>query len=138
LQVGGELEITKIGVASDDGQTISQHFGRARGYVVLTLENGHAEKRESRDKLGHADFGGQYHHGPQHGVGLEEEHRHGMMFAPITDCEVCVVGGMGIGAYENLRSLGIRPIVTDMQSIDEAVKAFVEGRLENHAERIHG
>jgi hypothetical protein len=25
-----------------------------------------------------------------------------------------------------------------MQSIDEAVKAFVEGRLENHAERIHG
>jgi predicted Fe-Mo cluster-binding NifX family protein len=61
-----------------------------------------------------------------------------MMFAPITDCEVCVVGGMGIGAYENLRSLGIRPIVTDMRSIDEVVKAFVEGRLENHAERIHG
>ena len=130
--------ITKIAVASDDGQRISQHFGRARGYVVLTIENGHVEKRESRDKLGHADFGDQNHHGTQHGIGPEEEHRHGMMFAPITDCEVCVVGGMGIGAYENLRSLGIRPIVTDMKSIDEAVKAFIEGRLENHAERIHG
>ena len=125
-------------MASDDGQRISQHFGRARGYVVLTIENGHVEKRESRDKLGHADFGNQNHHGPQHGIGPEEEHRHGMMFAPITDCEVCVVGGMGIGAYENLRSLGIRPIVTDMKSIDEALNAFIESRLENHAERIHG
>jgi predicted Fe-Mo cluster-binding NifX family protein len=125
-------------VASDDGRTISQHFGRAHGYVVLTIENGHLEKRESRDKLGHADFGNQPHHEPQHGVGPEEEHRHGMMFAPITDCEICVVGGMGMGAYENLRSLGIRPVVTDVKSIDEAVKAFIEGRLENHAERIHG
>lgn len=135
--VGGELEITKIAVASDDGQTISQHFGQERGYVVLTLENGHVERRESRDKLGHTDFAGHHHHGHQHGVGLEEEYRHGMMFAPITDCEVCAVGGMGVGAYENSRSLGIRPIVTDMMSIDEAVQAFIEDRLENHAERIH-
>jgi predicted Fe-Mo cluster-binding NifX family protein len=130
--------MTKIAVVSDDEQTISQHFGRARGYVVLTLENGHVEKREFRDKLGHADFGGQHHYDHQHDVGPSEEHRHGMMFAPIADCEVCVVGGMGVGAYENLRSLGIRPIVTDVRSIDEALQAFVEGRLENHAERIHG
>lgn len=123
-------------MASDDEQTISQHFGRARGYVVLTLDNGHVQKRESRDKLGHTDFGD--HHEHHHGAGLEEEHRHGMMFAPITDCEVLIVGGMGLGAYENLRSLGIQPIVTDVTSIDEAVQAFVEGRLENRTERIHG
>jgi predicted Fe-Mo cluster-binding NifX family protein len=124
--------MTKIAVASDDGQTISQHLGLARGYVVLTLENGHVEKRESRDKLTRRDFGN------HHGVGMEEEYRHDMMFAPITDCEVCVVGGMGAGAHENLRSLGIRPIVTDVKSIDEVVQAFIEGRLENHSERIHG
>jgi predicted Fe-Mo cluster-binding NifX family protein len=69
---------------------------------------------------------------------MEEQHRHGLMFAPIRDCEVCVVGGMGVGAYENLRSMGIRPIITDMRLIDEAAQAFIEGRLENHAERIHG
>lgn len=130
--------MTKIAVASDDGLTVSQHFGRARGYVVLTLENGRVEKRESRNKLGHTDFGGEHHHGHGHGMGLQEKHRHGLMFSPITDCEVCVVGGMGVGAFENLRSLGIRPIVTDMMSIDEAVQAFVEGRLESHKERIHG
>jgi len=128
----------KIAVVSDDGQTISQHFGRARGYVVLTVENGHIVKRESRDKLGHADFGHHHDHHHGRGVGMEEEHRHGMMFAPITDCEICVVGGMGVGAYENLRSLGIKPMVTDARSIDEAAQAFIEGRLENHAERIHG
>ena len=128
----------KIAVVSDDGETVSQHCGRARGYVVLTLENGHVEKRESRDKLGHTDFSDQHHHQHQHGVGLEEEYRHGLMFAAITDCRVCVVGGMGVGAYENLRSLGIQPIVTDMKTIDETVQAFIEGRLENHAERIYG
>jgi predicted Fe-Mo cluster-binding NifX family protein len=122
-------------VASDDGQTISQHLGLAPGYVVLTLENGHVGKREFRDKLTRSDFGNQHH---QHGVGAEEEYRHGMMFAPIRDCEVCVVGGMGVGAYENLHSMGIRPIVTDVRSIDEAAQAFIEGQLENHAERIHG
>lgn len=132
------MEITKIAVASDDGRIVSQHFGRARGYVVLTLENGHVEKREFRDKLSHMDFGNEHHHTHQYGVGTGDEHRHGMMFAPITDCEVCVVGGMGVGAYENLRSIGIQPIVTDLKSIDETVQAFIENRLENHAERIHG
>jgi predicted Fe-Mo cluster-binding NifX family protein len=130
--------MTKIALASDDGKTISQHFGRARGYVVMTLENGQVEKRESREKLGHSDFDIQHqpHHG--HGVGMEEEHRHGLMFAPITDCELCVVGGMGVGAYENLRARGIRPIVTDLTSIDDAIQAFIEHRLEHHPERIHG
>jgi predicted Fe-Mo cluster-binding NifX family protein len=126
----------RIAFASDDEQTISQHFGRARGYVVLTLENGRVEKRESRDKLGHADFGGPHQH--HHGSDPEAKYQHGMMFAPITDCQVCVVGGMGAGAYENLESMGIRPIVTDIKSIDEAAQTFIEGRLKNHAERIHG
>lgn len=125
---------------SDDGRTINQHFGRARYYVVLTLEDGRVEHRESRDKLGHMNFGGEHNEGNREhhrGSGQEADHRHNMMITPIADCEVLVAGGMGAGAYEAVRSQGIRPVVTDINLIDDAVKAFVAGQLVDRTERIH-
>jgi predicted Fe-Mo cluster-binding NifX family protein len=131
--------MTKIAVISDDGKTVSQHFGRARYYVVLTVEKGQVKNRESRDKLGHMDFGGHHEggHEQHHGTGKEADHKHGMMIGSVTDCEVLVAGGMGAGAYEAIRSHGIKPIVTDFRSIDDVVKAFVDGKLVDHAERLH-
>jgi predicted Fe-Mo cluster-binding NifX family protein len=129
----------KIAVVSDDGENISQHFGRAQQYVVVTVENGHIEKREVRDKLGHMHFEGQQGHEEdrEHHHGPEAEHRHDPMMEPIADCEVLIAGGIGGGAMQSLLSRNIRPVMTDIRSIDDAVKAFVEGRLENRAERIH-
>ena len=46
----------KIAVITDDGKTISQHFGRALHYQVLTIEEGKVVDREMRDKLGHSQF----------------------------------------------------------------------------------
>lgn len=40
------------------------------------------------------------------------------------DCQYLVVGGMGAGAYESMQHEGIKPIVTDLSSIDEAVQAW--------------
>jgi predicted Fe-Mo cluster-binding NifX family protein len=129
----------KIAVISDDGQTVSQHFGRAQQYVILTVENGHIEGREVRDKLGHMHPGTEHGHedGPQHHYGPEADHRHGQMIDPIADCEVLIAGGMGGGAMQSLLSRNIRPVMTDIRSIDDAVAAFIDGRLENRAERIH-
>ena len=129
----------RIALVSDDGKTVSQHFGRAQRYVVVTVENGHIEKREVRDKLGHMHLEGQPGHeeSPQHHHGPEADHRHGLMIDPIADCEVLIAGGMGGGAMQSLLARNVRPVLTDISSIDEAVKAFVEGRLENRDERIH-
>jgi len=129
----------KIAVVSDDGETISQHFGRAQQYVVVTVENGRIEKREIRDKLGHMHFEGQQAHEEdrEHHHGPEAEHRHGQMIEPIADCEVLIAGGIGGGAYEAIHSQGIRPVLTDVKLIDDAVKAYVDGRLEDRTERIH-
>jgi predicted Fe-Mo cluster-binding NifX family protein len=44
----------KIAAVSDDGTTISAHFGRAPFYVVVTVEDGRIVARETRDKMGHA------------------------------------------------------------------------------------
>ena len=46
----------KIAAITDDGKTISQHFGRAPYYVVVTVEEGKIANFELRDKLGHARF----------------------------------------------------------------------------------
>jgi predicted Fe-Mo cluster-binding NifX family protein len=51
----------KIAAITDDGKTISLHFGRAPYYQVLTVENGQILERELRNKLGHTYFANQPH-----------------------------------------------------------------------------
>jgi hypothetical protein len=43
--------MTTIAVISDDGRTVSQHFGRARYYVVLTVENGQGSMHKACFRL---------------------------------------------------------------------------------------
>jgi hypothetical protein len=51
----------KIAAITDDGKTISQHFGRASHYLVATVENGQIISRELREKLGHSQFASEPH-----------------------------------------------------------------------------
>jgi predicted Fe-Mo cluster-binding NifX family protein len=44
---------------------------------------------------------------------------------------------MGWGAYESLKSRNIEAIVTDVGTIDEAVRLYLEDRLPNLMERLH-
>lgn len=131
----------KIAAVSDDGITISQHFGRARFYVVLTIEDGKVVAREQRDKMGHAHFASEPHEegaDPRgHGYGAGAHGRHVSMAAAIQDCEVLLARGMGAGAYESMQRVGIRPIVTDAPTIDEAAEAFIKGDLVDHTEKLH-
>jgi len=134
----------KIAAVSEDGTTISQHFGRAPFYVVLTIENGNIVAQEKREKLGHANFASEPHaheaHGADgrgHGFDATSQSKHQRMASAITDCEVLLARGMGAGAYESLRSANIRPIITDTANIDEAVRAYLNGSLVDHTEQLH-
>ncbi len=51
--------------------------------------------------------------------------------------EVLLTRGMGAGAYESIAQAGIRPILTDIAEIEQAVQAYVDGRLVDHPERLH-
>ncbi len=130
----------KIAAITDDGETISQHFGRAPYYLVLTIEDGQITEREMREKLGHAQFSGGPHQdepGHRHGFGAAAEGRHQRMSEAITDCEALLCRGMGLGAYENIRARNIRPILTDIATIDEAVMAYIEGSIVDHIDLLH-
>lgn len=131
----------KIAAITEDETTISQHFGRAPYYVVVTVEDGRVVGRETRDKLGHTQFSGETHAGDQpgqpHGMGAEAHDKHLHMSQAIADCEALLCRGMGYGAYQSMQARGIRPVVTDIESIDEAVTAYVEGRIVDHVDKLH-
>jgi predicted Fe-Mo cluster-binding NifX family protein len=130
----------KIAAITEDGITISQHFGRAPLYVVVTVEDGEVTNKETRDKAGHHTFAA--HHsdlapGERHGYDSGAQTRHASMAEAIADCQVLISGGMGWGAYESMKSYNIEPVVTDVESIDEAVKLYIDGELINLMDRLH-
>lgn len=133
--------IRKIAVITDEGTTISQHFGRAQYYLVVTVENGQIVNRELRHKLGHAHFANQPHPeeqpGQPHGMDAASHNKHLQMAEAIADCEALLCRGMGMGAYESMKVRGIRPVVTDIAVIDEAVMTYIEGSIVDQVERLH-
>jgi len=131
----------KIAAITEDGATVSQHFGRAPYYLVLTVEDGKIVRKEKRDKAGHHTFAANQHPdtapGERHGYDAGAQARHDTMAQSIADCQVLIAGGMGMGAYESMKSYNIEPIVTDVGNIEEAIKLYLQGKLPNLMERLH-
>jgi len=131
----------KIAVVTDDHKTISAHFGRAQYYDVFTVEDNKVVKKEIREKANHSQFSGEdHHHGEHsesHGMDPGSQRRHGLMMETIQDCQVLMARGMGQGAHNNLRERGIKPILTDIQQIQEALDAYLAGTLIENVGRVH-
>ncbi len=140
----------KIAVVTDNGQTISAHFGRAPYYLVFTVENGAISRRELREKAGHHQAAGEHHdhehshehgdcheHGHEHGSGPHAADQHARMIEAIADCQVVIVRGMGRGAYTAMQQANITPFVTDVVDPEAAVRAYLAGTLVDHTDRLH-
>ena len=131
----------KIATITEDSKTISQHFGRAPYYLVLTIEEGKVVNKEMRNKMGHNHFHDTPHaeesNTAGHGMDSVSHNKHISMAEAISDCKALLCGGMGMGAYESMRQLNIQPIVTDIRDIDEAAQAFIDGKLVDHTELLH-
>jgi len=131
----------KIAVVTDDETTVSQHFGRAEYYEVFTVEDGQITAKERRDKMGHSHFvHGEGGHGAgegQHGYDADSQRKHASMAETIKDCQVLIAGGMGMGAFDSMKSYNIEPVITDVTDAETAVKLYAEGKLPNLIGRLH-
>ncbi len=132
----------KIAVVTDDEKTISAHFGRAQYYVVFTIENSMVTRQETRprDSVCQCDGDHDHHHGEHghaHGTDSQSEQRHNKMAGAIQDCEILLARGMGQGAHNNLKEHNIKPVLTDIQDISEAVDAYLAGKLIENLSRVH-
>jgi len=129
----------KIAVVTNNGKTISQHFGRAAYFKIFEIEEGKIINEELRKRQfrhsAHAHHEG-HSHGEGHGAGMRADHL--KMFSEISDCNVLLAGGMGAGAYQHLVSIGLEVILTDFKFIDDAMNAWLKGELKNLVyERTH-
>ena len=130
----------KIAIVTYDSKTISAHFGRAQYYEVFTIEDDQIVERETRPKANHSHFGREHHehsNGQGHGNDPASQHRHNAMIEPIRDCQIVIARGMGKGAHQSLAVNGIRPVITTVDNIEDAVKSYLAGTLADHPERLH-
>ncbi len=112
----------KIAFATEDGDTVSAHFGKAPYYKVVYVDNGQVVSQEVRAKV---------HHDNGH------NHSHADMFASIADCQVLVVGGMGTPAHQAALAHGLQVIATGQRDIAATLQAYLKGTLQENPLLIH-
>jgi len=116
----------KISIASNDGERIAAHFGRTRGFIIFEIEDGKIIKRDYIENT----FTG-------HALGMEGHggHHHGDILTALGDCQAVISRGMGQRMYQNFRNNGIKAFIVNEESADEAVKNFIENKLEDNPDK---
>ena len=115
----------RIAVPTNDGTTVSRHFGRSVAFQVFEVQNGKITGREMRrndaqHKHEQGDCG--HHH--------EGSGSHAGMVSTLAGCEIVICAGMGWRAAEALKSAGIVPVVAPVEGPAEAaVMAYLKGEL---------
>src|SRR4030042_257433 len=107
----------KIAVVTDDGKMISQHFGRAKYYIVYDVQGGVVKGSEMRSKAAH-HAGDEPHHEEGGHRGPDADAKHSSMLANISDCEALIARGMGFGAFDAIGAAGVKPFITDLEVAD--------------------
>lgn len=115
----------KIAFSSQDGKTISAHFGSAPVYKVIEIENQKIISREDRQNSSNDDSSHQDH-----------AHNHNK-FDLLKDCQVVIAGGMGENAFQRLSKMGISVFLVDNKNIEETLKVFLTGNLIHNPKRVH-
>lgn len=116
----------RVAVASEDGVSISHHFGRSRCFLVFEIEDKKVVGQSLRDNTFTAHARGECQEGQPH----EHHHGHGPVVAALKDCEVVLCYGMGWRAAEDLKQNGIQAfILQNEMSPEDAVSAYLAGGL---------
>jgi predicted Fe-Mo cluster-binding NifX family protein len=132
---------TKIAIPTDDGETISRHFGQARAFLIVTLDNGEIIEQELRE----LPDGGEHEHHHAHHHDHDHDHHHGMggnpahmaKFDYLSDCQVFIGGGMGQPAMQRLNSMGIQVALTDHKYIADLLEEIKTGQVKHNPRRVH-
>jgi predicted Fe-Mo cluster-binding NifX family protein len=124
--------MTRIAITTDDGETISSHFGQARYFQIVTLDEGLTPAiLEMREKASHEHGHPHDHDGPG------AVHPGQAMVESIRDCQALITGGMGEPALNRARAVGLEVILTGEKQIGTALQAYQQGQLASDERRIH-
>ncbi len=129
----------KIAIPTNDGKTISRHFGQARAFLIVTLDNGEITGQELRQLPDAGDHEHHHHHDHdhQHGHGMGGNPAHMAKFEYLTDCQFLIGGGMGQPAVQRLNSMGVQVALTDHKNIDDLLAEVRTGQVKHNPQRVH-
>jgi len=103
----------KIAIGSDNKKLIrKKHFGESRFYIVFEIENNEILSREIRENI--------TYEGDEHGHGQSGE-----VMKLLSDCSVFMARSMGKKSMQNISKKGIKCIISYIEDIEEAVKAYI-------------
>ncbi|MBN2380284.1 NifB/NifX family molybdenum-iron cluster-binding protein [candidate division WOR-3 bacterium] len=112
----------KIAVPTDDGKRIAEHFGRAQTFAIFEIEDGQIKSKAIIDSRS-PHLSGQ--HGQDHGA---------WFMSALEGYDVIISRGMGRRAIAYFQEAGIKPVFTDMDDVEEAVRAYGNGTLQECAQ----
>lgn len=117
----------KIAIASDDGESIAMHFGRTRGFLIYTIENGAVKERvyKPNDITGHARGLSGTSHSADH---------HGPILSALSGCRAVISRGMGRRIYDDLQSVEIEAFIVKETIADTALDLYLKNRLLDNPE----
>ena len=147
----------KVAIATNNGETVGGDFGTSKFFEVITIINGKVVGRERREKfvlkkhkakrvlsLGvpgdgnwdglKEDFFKEDENIPRNSADRIDKMK---MAEPILDCQMVISRAMGFGVYNKFKMMNIKPYITNIKTISDAVKAIIDGKLVDHNERMH-
>jgi len=115
-----------IAFPTRDYRTITGHFGKMKGLLILTTDDGVEVGREQRDMSGLTSDG--------QGHGGKAE----FISSNLADCDVLIAGGMGTSMLDRIEATNTEVVLTDIKMIDEALGAYLSGTIEHKPQLAHG
>jgi len=112
----------RIGVASEDGERVDQHFGRARRFAIYQLDANGFRLIETRDNRPSCACASDE---PDDGESGHDGLRMGKTIDMIADCDAVIVAQVGEAAIRRLAGRGIRALMI-RDSIDAALKRIID------------
>ncbi|MFW5864507.1 MAG: NifB/NifX family molybdenum-iron cluster-binding protein, partial [Candidatus Izemoplasmataceae bacterium] len=98
------------------GDFVSKHFGRAKSYVLVTLQNNHITNKEV--------------------INLDESHCNHQETLLSLALNAIISGGMGEKPYERFMENGIKVLYAE-GNIDDVIKEYSLGKLSNLSPHSH-
>lgn len=124
----------KIAFPTNNEITLTAHFGRAKYFKIVIVEDGESRLTELRpnDETNHSH----HHHHEGHHDDSHAQHNH-HKFDILTDVDVIISGGMGKSAYQRLLEMKKEVWLVDEKQIQSALEKYISGELVNHPDKIH-
>ncbi len=115
-----------VAIALDEKETsVAHHFGAAPAFLVLRIRKGRVVSREVRPNTHKCVH-------PSGTLGCWE-----VMEQVLPDVRVVISAGMGENAYVGLLRRDVLPLVTQETDLEEAIRAYLRGRLREDPDLVH-